>query len=235
MPAKKDIPGLLIDAAMELATEKRWHDVTMIDIATKAGISVAQCHEHCNGKADLLRQCVKRIDQSVLADLDHEDFNEPGHDRLIAVIMARFDALADHRDGLRAILSDNGDLGPVDMARAIKTHFGSMRWMLEAAGFRTGGLQGSLRVTGLGAIYARAFHHWLDDDTSDFGPTMAFIDRELSRAGQWDTKVENGLGKIGNLRTKLSERCKGFSKKPTPEAPENTHTSTDGATPETPA
>lgn len=97
MPPKKDIPDLLIDAALKLATERDWHDVTMIDIATQAGLSVADCYDHCSCKADILRRFVKQVDREVLADLDTEDFNEPGHDRLIAVIMARFDILSRYR------------------------------------------------------------------------------------------------------------------------------------------
>ncbi|WP_336080195.1 TetR family transcriptional regulator [Thalassospira sp. CH_XMU1448-2] len=211
MPAKKDIPNILIDAALKLAAEKSWHDVTMIDIARSAGLSLADCHAHCNGKGDLLRRFIRKIDHEVLADLDADDFNEPGHDRLIAVIMARFDALADYRPALRSIIAARGDLGPADSIRAIKSHFGSMRWMLDASGFRTSGLHGSLRVTGLTAIYARTFRQWLDDDSTDFGPTMAYLDRELSRAADWDGQVEKGLGKAAKLCRKLSENCRRFS------------------------
>lgn len=213
MPAKKDIPNILIDAALKLATEKSWHDVTIIDIAQTAGVTIADCHAHVGGKADILRRFIARIDHEVLADLHEDDFAEPGHDRLIAVIMARFDALADHRDALRSILKSRGDLGPSDSIRAIKSHFGSMRWMLEAAGFRTSGFQGSLRVAGLTAIYARTFRHWLDDDSTDFGPTMAYLDRELSKAAGWDGQVEKGLGKAAGLCRKLSEKCQQIRSK----------------------
>jgi AcrR family transcriptional regulator len=225
MPAKKDITNILIETAMKLAAEKSWHDVTLIDIAQGADVSVADCYDHCNGKGDLLRRFVKRIDREVLADLDSADFDEPGHDRLIAVIMARFDALADYRPALRSIISARGDLGPTDALRAIKTHFGSMRWMLEAAGFQTAGLHGSLRVAGMAGIYARTFRQWLDDDTTDFSPTMAYLDRELSRAADWDGQVEKGLHRAGRICGKISSACRKFSTKKSPtnaaEAPEN--------------
>lgn len=213
MPAKKDVPNALIKATLKLAAEKPWHDVTMIDIAQEAGLSVADCYDHCNSKGDILRRFVKQIDREVLADIDNEDFTEPGHDRLIAVIMARFDALAEYRPALKSIIADHGGMGPTDSLRAIKTHFGSMRWMLEAAGFQTAGLHGSLRVAGLVGVYARTFRQWLDDETNDFSPTMALLDRELSRAADWDGKVEKGLVKASRLCGKISSTCRRFSTK----------------------
>lgn len=213
MPSQKDVPNALIKATMKLAAEKPWHDVTMIDIAQEAGLSVADCYDHCSGKGDILRRFVKQIDREVLADLDDEDFSEPGHDRLIAVIMARFDALSEHRPALKSIIADHGGMGPTDSLRAIKTHFGSMRWMLEAAGFQTAGLHGSLRVAGLVGVYAKAFRQWLDDETDDFSPTMALLDRELSRAADWDGKVEKGLVKASRLCGKISSTCRRFSTK----------------------
>jgi AcrR family transcriptional regulator len=213
MPSKKDIPNLLIEAALKLAAERDWHDVTMIDIAQTAGLSIADCYDHCTGKGDILRRFVKRVDREVLADLDSGDFNEPGHDRLIAVIMARFDILSEYRPALRSIISSAGDLGPTESLRAIKTHFGAMRWMLEAAGFQTSGLHGNMRVAGLTAVYAKTFKHWLDDDTEDFGPTMAFLDRELSKAADWDRQVEKGLGKASSLCGKIAGKCRSFSAK----------------------
>lgn len=217
MPAKKDIPKTLITAALKLVADKSWHDVTMIDIAQTAGLTVADCYDHCRSKGDILRMFIHKIDREVLADLEDEDFNEPGHDRLIAVIMARFDALADYRPALRSIIRARGDLGPVDQLRAIKTHFGSMRWMLDAAGFRTGGLQGSLRIAAMTGIYARCFKHWLDDTSTDFGPTMALLDRELSKAAIWDARVEKGLGTANSLCDRVSKKCARFTaKKPSP-------------------
>lgn len=215
MPPKKDIANLLIDAALKLATDRNWHDVTLIDIANKAGVSVADCYDHCSSKGDILRRFVKRVDREVLADLDSDDFNEPGHDRLIAVIMARFDILSDYRPALRSIITSGGDLGPTDGLRAIKTHFCAMRWMLEAAGFQTSGLHGSMRIAGLTAVYARTFKHWLDDDSTDFGPTMAYLDQELSKAANWDRQVEKGLGRASSICGKIRNRCRSFSfKKP---------------------
>lgn len=227
MPAKKDAANILIETAMELAATKSWHDVTMIDIAQASGLSVADCYDHCKSKGDIFRQFVKKIDRDVLADLEAEDFNEPGHDRLISVMMARFDALADYRPALRSIISDRGDFGPADGARVLKTHFASMRWMLEAAGFQTSGIQGNLRIAGLTAIYARTFRQWLLDDTVDFSTTMAYLDRELSRAASWDGQVEKGLGKANQICGKFSSAYRRFSSKNTAAGHSNTASDTD--------
>ena len=213
MPAKKDPQTRLIDAAMDLAAAGRWHDLTMIDIAQSAGVDIGVAFDHFKSKADILHQFVRRIDRIVLADLDPADFNEPGHDRLIAVMMARFDALAPYRPALRSIVASGGDLGPADTLRAIKTHFGSMRWMLDASGFTTGGLHGSLRVAGMGTIYARCFKQWLDDETADFGPTMAALDRALARGSEWDKRIGTGISRLSRACGKIQKKCDRFAQK----------------------
>lgn len=207
MPAKKDPRDTLIAAAMELAAERSWHSVTLIDISQKAGLSLADIYPLFKNKSDILRAFVRKMDMQVLADLDSADFDQPRHDRLMDVIMARFDALAPYRPALKSILRDFGDVGLADGARAAKTGFASMRWMLEAAGFETGGIQGSLRVAGMGAIYARSFRQWLDDESPDYGPTMALLDKSLNQAGGWDSRLGKGLARVGTLRSKFAQRC----------------------------
>ncbi len=208
MPAKKDPRDTVIAAAMELAAERRWHSVTLIDISQKSGLTMDQLYPLFQNKTDILRAFVQKVDQQVLAELDADDFDQPRHDRLIDVMMARFDALAPYRPALKSILKDFGDVGLADGARAAKTGFSSMRWMLEAAGFETGGLQGSLRVTGLGAIYARCFRQWLEDNTPDYGPTMALLDKSLSQGSSWDIQLGKGLARMESLRNKFGPRCR---------------------------
>jgi len=72
-----------------------------------------------------------------------------------------------------------------------------------------------MRVAGLTAVYAKTFKHWLDDDSTDFGPTMAYLDRELSKAANWDRQVEKGFGRASSICGKIGKRCRNFSfKKP---------------------
>ncbi|WP_114089727.1 TetR family transcriptional regulator [Thalassospira profundimaris] len=208
MPAKKDPRDTVITAAMDLAAERRWHSVTLIDISQKSGVAMDRIYPLFQNKNDILRAFVQKVDQQVLAELDADDFDQPRHDRLMDVIMARFDALAPYRPALKSILKDCGDVGLADGTRAAKTGLASMRWMLEAAGFETGGLHGSLRVAGLGAIYARCFRQWLNDETPDYGPTMALLDKSLSQSGNWDVQLGKGLSRLADLRNKFTQRCR---------------------------
>jgi AcrR family transcriptional regulator len=228
MPAKKDPKTTVITAALDLAAEKSWHQVTLIDIAGRAGLSLHDLYLHFKNRSDILHSFTRQIDQQVLADLDCSDFDQPRHDRLIDVIMARFDALAPHRAALRSILRAGGDMGPVDSARAAKSIFASMRWMLEAAGFETGGLRGSLRVAGMTAIYARCFRQWLNDDTPDYGPTMATLDRSLVRAGGWDQQLGQGFDRLARMGNPIRQCC---PKTATDHSDDTPDASTPAATP----
>jgi hypothetical protein len=59
--------------------------------------------------------------------------------------------------------------------------------MLEAAGLNSEGPMGALKLQGLALAWARVFHIWLADDTTDSSTTMAALDRELARG---ETLVE---------------------------------------------
>ena len=72
-----------------------------------------------------------------------------------------------------------------------------MGWMLEAAGIGTDGAGGSLRVTGLAAVYASVFRTWLEDDDPGHARTMAALDRRLRRG-------ERTLGGLEQLHTAVS-------------------------------
>ena len=73
--------------------------------------------------------------------------------------MSRFDVLDPYKQALQSIHAS----GAADLALA-RPVLSSMQWMLEAAGIGTDGAAGSLRITGLAAVYASVFRTWLEDD-----------------------------------------------------------------------
>jgi hypothetical protein len=54
--------------------------------------------------------------------------------------------------------------------------------MLQAAGVSTVGLRGELRVRGLVGVWIWAMRAFARDQTEDLAPTMAALDKALSRA-----------------------------------------------------
>ena len=76
----------------------------------------------------------------------------------------------------------------------------SQRWMLEAAGVGTGGLEGGFRIAGLATVYASVFRTWLADDDPGHARTMAALDRRLRRGERTLDAYRRGVLRADALR-----------------------------------
>ena len=178
---KADIPGAILDAALDLAARQSWRETSLADIAGVAGVSLADVRAHYSSKPAIVAAFVRRVDAAVLAGDQPELAGEPARDRLFDVMMRRFDALAPHREAVRSILR----AGPGDPAAVLSGACSlacSMAWMLEAARIGNEGIPGALRIKGLVLIYLSVLRVWLEDESDDMARTMAALDRRLGQA-----------------------------------------------------
>ena len=176
--SEQDFDHALIAAAFQRAADVGWARVTVADAARAAGLSLAEARVRFPGKMALLRRFGAMLDQAALAN---DSGDGPVRDRLFDLLMGRFDAMKPHRAGLAALLRSL----PSDPATALALSCGtrrSMRWMLQAAGVSTVGLRGELRVRGLVGVWIWAMRAFARDQTEDLAPTMAALDKALSRA-----------------------------------------------------
>ena len=167
-----------IDALMALLAERRFGEIGLDDIATRAGLSLSGLRAVFPGKMAILAGFNERIDLAVLAGGPGEGDTE--RDRLFDVLMRRFEALGPHRAALKN-LTRSAQLNP---ALACATAFASdraMRWMLAAAGVRHAGLLGRIAKSGAGMVFAEAMATWLSDEDANNEKTMAALDRALRR------------------------------------------------------
>jgi AcrR family transcriptional regulator len=170
----------LVDAALALAAERGWTSVTLADVAEKAGLGLAELHQHAQTKSHLLRLWLQRIDAAVLAG-PAPDAAESARDRLFDVLMRRVDALRPHKPALASIV-DSLSRDPVQAFCGWPGLLRSMSWMLEAAGLDASGLKGALRARGLALVWLTALRTFLTDESEDGAATMAVLDKALKRA-----------------------------------------------------
>jgi AcrR family transcriptional regulator len=178
--APRDVANEALDAALELASDRAWSDVTLADIAQAADLKLSQLYPVYPTKAAILDAFARRIDAEVLEEGIDGLEDSPARDRLFDVMMRRFDALEPHREAVANILADA--LGEPGTALAGLPQLSrSMAWMLEAAQIPTEGWRGLLRVQGLVGIYLATLRVWLRDDSVDKSKTMAQLDSYLRR------------------------------------------------------
>ena len=171
----------ILDATLGLAGEMRWRDIRMEMIADASGAKLARVYELFPSKASLLTAFIRRMDAVVLAGHDFGDASEPYRERLLDVLMRRFDALGAHRAAVASISRDLG-LDPAAILCSAPAFVNAMAWSIEAAGINASGPTGLLRIKGLSLIYLSTIRVWLKDDTQDLSLTMAHLDRSLKRA-----------------------------------------------------
>jgi len=99
----KDPRNAIIDALLELASERSWEDIMISDVASRANVSLSAFRDYFPSKGAVLASLSRRIDHIVLDATGDDLAGEPAKDRLFDVLMRRLDALAPYKLGLEAI------------------------------------------------------------------------------------------------------------------------------------
>jgi AcrR family transcriptional regulator len=177
-----DIIERAADAALTLATDRPWGEISLRDISRAAGLSFSELYAKCPGKSALMNGLSRRLDRIALVSADDDDTAEIA-DRLFEAVMARLEAMQPNRTALIAIAQAEGvaSLAP----RLPRT----ARAMLEATGIDTDGPRGALRIAAMTGVWARVLQVWRDDEGA-LNRTMAEIDKRLK---QMNTR----LGRVG--------------------------------------
>lgn len=193
-PRTIDVSAKIIEAAMKLAAEEGWRDLSLARIADAAKLPLSKVYPEFPSKQAILDAFSRRVDVRVLAE-EAADAREGGaRDRLFDVLMRRFDALAPYREALGNIVCDQAR-DPLSALCGLCRLRRSMACMLEAADLSAGGLRGLLRVKALMAAYLAALRVWLRDDSPDMARTMAALDRQLrglERLAGFCSRVRSG-------------------------------------------
>lgn len=193
--------GRIIAAALACAAAKPWGDVTLLDISEAAKLPLIEVRHEFAGKADILAAFLREVDDEVLKRIPKQSEGQDKRDVLFDVVMSRFDVLAPYKAALKSIRAS----APADASLA-RPFLASQHWMLQGAGIGTDGAAGTLRVAGLGMIYASVFGVWLEDDDAGLARTMAALDRRLRRG----ERTLRGVEQIGTALYRLASEGPGF-------------------------
>ena len=180
----------IVDALMALAGERAFEDITITEIARRAGSSLSEFRDCFPSKGAVLAGFSRRIDRIVLDGTNDELLGEPSKERLFDVLMRRLDAMTPYRAGVESVL-EWARREPLEAAALNRVALNSLRFMLEAAGIQAEGSVGAVKLQGLAFAWARILDVWLNDADPDLAPTMAALDRELTRGGTIVARVED--------------------------------------------
>jgi len=176
----QDLREKIIDALMGLASERPWDTISLSDVADRAGVSLAQFRDAFPSKGAILGAFSRRIDKIVMDATSDDLAQESDKDRLFDVLMRRFDAMAPYKKALVGV-NEWAMHDPSALPNLNQLALNSLRFMVEAAGLNSEGPLGALKLQGLALSWTHVFHVWLTDDSADLAPTMAALDKELTR------------------------------------------------------
>ena len=148
-----------VRAALVLAEQRDWGDVTLPDIARHAGLDLADLRREFACKSGILRAFQSEVDAEVLSK------SKPGpdqsvRDRVFDMVMTRFEVMTPYKPALKRIAC-HLRCRPGEASALACSTLGAQYWMLAGAGAKLDGAPGAVRVAGLTAIYGRVFKVWL--------------------------------------------------------------------------
>jgi len=168
MPADDAILDPAIDAALALAAERPWREVSLREIAERAGADFAELYAKAPAKPLLVLRLSQKLDRAALATAATP--SDDAHDRLFDATMARIEAMETHRDALRSMARGEG---PLSLAAHLPL---TARAILEAAGVSAT----PPRLAAMTLVWARIVQVWRDDEGA-LNRTMAEIDKRLKQ------------------------------------------------------
>ncbi len=205
-----------VRAALEIAAERGWNNVTFTAIADRTGLSLADLRREFACKTDILKAFQAEVDADVLGKIKPATPEQSVRDRLFDVIMTRFETMQPFKPALGRI-SASLCCHPGEAALLVCSTLDSQYWMLEGAGGKLQGPGAGLRVAGLASIYTKVFRVWLDDSTPGLDHTMAALDRRLRRGEEMLAGIENACGSFCRFACGLMPR--GWTRREDRKAP----------------
>jgi len=173
----------IVEALLTLLADQPIERIGLGDIATAAGVSLADLRGEFSSVLSILAAHMKDIDRQVLASDFSDMSEEPVRERLFDILMKRLEAHAPHKAAIRSLMKSS--LRNPPLALALNSFAArSMSWMMTAAGISTAGPRGVVRAQGLTLLYARVVATWAEDDDPGLAKTMSMLDRELARGQQ---------------------------------------------------
>jgi AcrR family transcriptional regulator len=220
----------IVEALMDLAARRPWHEIEISDVAKAANVSLAEFRDLFPSKGAVLGALSRMIDRQVLEGTTDDLAGEPARERIFDVLMRRFDALQPYKGALRRIVQDL-QYDPASLAALNQVSLNSQRFMLAAAGINTEGPLGTLKLQGAVLVYANTMRTWLDDDDPAQAKTMARLDRELRRG----ERILEGAEDLRRLSAPLRAVGRAFMQSRRSSRSERSRTTDDNGDAQNPA
>lgn len=189
---KTDIIDKGVHVALKLAATQSWDDLTLAAIADEAGLKLKDFHGVAT--RDSLSYAVEGVFDKAMSEGSLSDDETP-RTRIFDVIMMRFEAMEDVRDGAMSYLRWR-DRTLAGLAWRVRARAATSKWALACAGLdRETSVPGALHVANLAWAIAQAERAWRKETSPDLTRTMAALDAALIKALERTNLIKRATGR----------------------------------------
>lgn len=210
--AAPDPRAHILDSFLALLGERSFDQISLGDVAARAGVSLADLRASYGSTFDMLASFVRATDQKVLAGAGDDMDDQPARDRLFDVLMRRLDALSPYKPAIRS-LSASVRRSPSLAMGMNRLAVRSQQWMLASAKIESAGLKGAVRAQGLALIFAKVLQTFVADDDPGLARTMAALDRELDK-GERALGLLNSACRLASCGSRRARRTEAAPDEP---------------------
>jgi AcrR family transcriptional regulator len=175
----------VLEAALALASERRWSEIHLYEIADRAGLTLAEIGRLFADKDAVGNRLFARAGGAMLALRDDAGFRAlPAQERVYRAITTWFGALGPHRATARDILLYK--LAPSHLhhqAALVVALSRTVQWVREAALLPATGRACRREETRLTALFAATLLFWFADPAPEPDRAFAFLRRGLEAIG----------------------------------------------------
>ena len=178
----RGLPARIVDAAVAMADETGWSAVRLRRVADHLGVPLSEVRRHFRDLDAVADAWFERANQAMLSPTGRTFADLPARQRLHALLLRWFDALAAHRRVTGAMIA--AKLQPSHPHHWVPLIFNLSRtihWLRDAAGLDAAGRRRQIEEIGLSALFLATLAIWARYGTADQERTRAFLDRALAR------------------------------------------------------
>ena len=180
-----DLSRAIVDAALELAEERRWAAVRLHDIAARLGVPPNDILAHYRDLDAVADAWFRRGLDAMIAPKGADFPGLPAKERVETCLLAWFDALAPHRAATAAMLRGKMHLPhPHHWVPMVFNLSRLIQWLREAALLpaRYGTRRAQVEEMGLTLLFLATLRVWARDGSEGQERTRRFLRRRLDRA-----------------------------------------------------
>lgn len=170
----------ILDTALAIANKQGWEQLTLQQIATTMGISLADIYQQYRTKDDLVDAWFDRANAAMLSAPISADL--PASARLQQAIQQWLAALSPYHKVTGQMLLYKLEPGHIHLQLGgILRISRTVQWLREAAGLTASGLARVGQELALSSMFVAVFIYWLNDNSAGQQRSLALLSKMLQQ------------------------------------------------------